>query len=70
MSESQPGGLIASTEIQYEAKASSVSAPQLKCVCLNSPFEECDVQPSCPHLFIPVASLHCHREEASSHHEK
>lgn len=46
-----------------EAEASSgrpASVPQLKCVCLNSPFEKSDVQPSCPHLFIPVAFLHRH----------
>lgn len=54
---------------QCEAKASSgrpASVPQLKCVCLNSPFEECDVQPSCPHLVIPVAFLHWHPRQTGS----
>lgn len=54
---------------QCEVEASSgrpASVPQLKCVCLNSPFEECDVQPSCPHLFIPVAFLHWHPRQRGS----
>lgn len=56
-------GLSTPRTKQCEAKGSSgrpASAPQLKCVCLKSPIEDRNVQPSCPHLFIPVAFFYWH----------